>query len=121
MSEAMDRLKDHRAQQVTLLSILAATRFRIITKEGLVPTMCPRPGCGRKDSFWHMMERYRLVSSVECGPYVVPFLLYLARNIPAVLAPCPWVPNRKENLPPRSIHPQTEAEDKKKAREGLTN
>ena len=112
MGEAMDRLKDHRTQQVTLLSILAATRFRIITKEGLVPTMCPRPRCGKKDSFWHMIECYRLVSSVECGPYVVPLLLYLARNIPAVLVPCPWTPSPGDNPLPSSTNPQIEVKDK---------
>ena len=56
LSETMARLKDNRLQQVTLLSVLAATRFRIITKGGLVPTVCPRPGCGAKDSFWHLIH-----------------------------------------------------------------
>ena len=90
ISEAMDRLKDQRNQQVTLLTILSATRFRILTKEGLVPTQCPRSGCGKKDSFWHLLECYGLQTSVENGPHVVPFLLYLAQKIPAVVTPIPW-------------------------------
>ena len=90
ISEAMDRLKDHRLQQVTLLTILSATRFRILTKEGLVSTQCPRPGCGKKDSFWHLPECYGLQTSVEGGPYVEPFLLYLAQKIPAATTLVPW-------------------------------
>ena len=90
VSEAMDKLKNQRTQQVTLLTILAATRFRILTKEGLVPTQCPRPGCGKRDSFWHLLECYGLQTSVEDGPHVVPFLLYLAQRIPAITAPVPW-------------------------------
>ena len=90
ITEAMDRLKDQRAQQVTLLTILAATRFKILTKAGLVPTQCPRPGCGKKDSFWHLMECYGLQTSAESGPHVVPFLVHLAKNIPVLIAPVPW-------------------------------
>ena len=90
IGEAMDRLKTQRMQQVTLLTILAATRFRTLTKEGLVPTQCPRPGCGKKDSFWHLLECYGLQTSVENGPHVVPFLLYLAQKVPAVITPVPW-------------------------------
>ena len=85
LSEAVDRLKGDRLQQVILLTILAATRFRVITKGGLVPTACPHPGCGAKDSFWHLLHCYELETSVECGPYVAPFLIYLARKIPAAV------------------------------------
>ena len=90
ISEAMDKLKDNRLQQVTLLTILSATRFRILTKEGLVPTQCPRPGCGKRGSFRHLLECYGLQTSVEDGPHVVPFLLYLAQKIPAAATPIPW-------------------------------
>ena len=105
VSEVMDRLKDQRIQQVTLLAILSATRFRTLTKEGLVPTQCPRTGCGRKDSFWHLLECYGLQTSVENGPHVVPFLLYLAQKIPAVTTPIPWGD-------PKTYNPEKAAEAK---------
>ena len=37
-----------------------------------------------------MLERYGLQTSVEDGPHVVPFLLYLAQRIPAAVTPIPW-------------------------------
>ena len=74
---------------MTLPTILAATRFRVQTKGGPAPTQCPRPGSGESDSFWHLLECYGIQTSVECGPYVVPFLVHPVQKIPVATAPFP--------------------------------
>ena len=89
IAEAMGRLKDQRTLQVTLLTVLSATRFRILTDGGSVPTQRPRPGCGKSGSFWHLLECYGLRTCVVSGPYVVPSLAYLAQ-VPVATAPSPW-------------------------------
>ena len=92
IQEALTRLRDNRSHQATLLSILAATRFRMLTKGGLVPTTCRKSGCGKRDSFWHLLTCCQLMTSVECGPYAVPFLVYLAQKAHATGPPCPRTP-----------------------------
>ena len=91
INEALTQLRDERHHQVTLLSILAATRFRIPTKEGLVATVCPRPQCGKKDSFWHLIACYKLIESVECGAFAAPFLVYMARKTHTACPTSPWL------------------------------
>ena len=89
--EAMTLLRGEREHQVNLFRILSATRFRILTKGGLLPTICPRPGCFRRDSFWHLLQCYQLTNSVECGVFAVPFLTYLARKTVTTRPPRPWL------------------------------
>ena len=99
VAEAMARLRDSRAQQVTLFTILSIARFRILTKSGLIPTMCPQPNCGKKDSFWHLLSCYGLISSVECGPHVAPFLVYIAQKAHTTCPPIPWCEREGEDKP----------------------
>ena len=89
--EALSQLRDERGRQVALLAVLSATRFRTVAKSGLVPTICPRPRCGKKDSFWHLLSCHDLMNSVECGPFVVPFLVYMARKVHTNCPSTPWL------------------------------
>ena len=90
-NEALSQLRDERPRQVTSLSGKLATRYRIITKEGLVTTTCPRPRCGRRDSFWRLLSCYDLMTSAECGAFVAPFLVYMARKVHATCPSYPWI------------------------------
>ena len=50
-----DELRENRASQVNFARIIAATRFKYATKEGLVPTKCPN-NCGNPDNYLHLLE-----------------------------------------------------------------
>ena len=80
VQEAMDELRDERTAQVNLASILTATRFKTLTKSGVVPTKCPKKLCFSRDSFWHMLECYQLGPSLRRGVEAVPFLVLVERT-----------------------------------------
>ena len=52
--EALKLHRHSRIAQVTLCSILCATRFKFFSKEGLCPTVCGL--CGQTDSFQHLLR-----------------------------------------------------------------
>ena len=88
--EALEQLRGDRSHQVNLMAILSGTRFRMITKGGLLPTICPREGCQCRDSFWRLLTCYSLMDSVECGAFAVPFLVYIARKTTTSCPKQPW-------------------------------
>ena len=91
VKEALEQLKGDRSHQVNLLAILSGTRFRMVTPSGMQPTTCPRLGCQLRDSFWHLLTCYSLMDSVECGPFAVPFLVYIARKTATSVPKQPWI------------------------------
>ena len=52
--EALKHLRHSRIAQVTLCSILCATRFKFFSNEGLRPTVCGM--CGQTDSYRHLVR-----------------------------------------------------------------
>ena len=79
VSEAMSVLRGDRAAQVTLVSILSATRFRVHYDGRVLDTVCE--GCKvRKDSFEHMLQCYALTGQLRRGADSVKFLVQMAKK-----------------------------------------
>ena len=70
--------------QVTLASILGATRFKRAFHGVLAPTRCPhfRHGvlCGREDSFSRVLDCYNLRSRIKRGAEPTDFLVEMAKK-----------------------------------------
>ena len=85
VAAAMATLKYKRALQVTLASVLGATRFKRAFHGVLVPTRCPhfRHGvlCGREDSFAHLLDCYNLRGRMKRGVESVDFLVEMAKKV----------------------------------------
>ena len=96
IAEVMNTLKDERNSQVTLFTILSATRFRTFVDKQMHPTVCPRPGCTQRDSFWHLVDCNKLRTSVDRGADSALFLVHLARTMHIDSAPRPWYPDKSE-------------------------
>ena len=79
MREAYAILRVNRAAQVSLASLLAATRFKCIFDGNLHPTRCPR-WRGREGSFDHMLTRCGLLVGGVRGKTEVIFLVDVARR-----------------------------------------
>ena len=78
IQEALGRLREDRAAQVTLASILSATRYRIYSHGRRLPTRCGK--CrNAQDSFGHMIRCYALEGEVARGSQAVEFLVKMAR------------------------------------------
>ena len=56
---ALDELRENRAAQANFARILAATRFKYASREGLVPAKCPDVR-GNADNYLHLLECYKL-------------------------------------------------------------
>ena len=84
VAAAMAVLQRKRDLQVTLISILGATRFKRAFHGVLVPTRCPhfRHGvlCGREDSFSHLIDCYNLRGGLKKGAESIDFLVSMARK-----------------------------------------
>ena len=78
--EATQILRGERRAQSNLLAVIGATRYKMVTKHGLVDTCCPLRHCRQKNSFEHMPKCYDLESSVEHGAMAVQFLVKMARK-----------------------------------------
>ena len=102
IAEVMDTLKDERNAQVVLFTILSATRFRTFVNKEMHPTVCPRPGCMQRDSFWHLVDCNKLRTSIERGADSALFLVHLARTMHLDSAPRPWYPEKSELTQARS-------------------
>ena len=80
VQEVLRRLRADRAAQVTLATVLAGTRFRVIGATGLVPA-----GCGKchvmEDSFDHLLACYKLEDLYATGERAVEFLTVLAKRV----------------------------------------
>ena len=50
------KLQDAREAHVTFLKIICAAGFRHYEGQLRLETACPRPGCGRIDSFEHLLQ-----------------------------------------------------------------
>ena len=81
---AMSVLRNERAAQVTLMSILGATRFKTFFHGVLVPTRCPRllrhRACGLEDSYVHLLQCYRIQRLERKGAEPLDFLVEMARR-----------------------------------------
>ena len=77
--EAFAILRGERRLQVNLARILGAARYKILTQGKVYHVKCPHTFCYERDSFFHMLECYQLVESVEVGVDAVPFLVKMAR------------------------------------------
>ena len=77
VKEALDKLQDDRGAQITLLSVLSATRFRIYSHGRALPTKCGKCRV-HPDTFDHMLRCYVLQESLVRGPGAVNFLVELA-------------------------------------------
>ena len=84
VAAAMAVLQRKRELQVTLISILGATRFKRAFHGVLVPASCPhfRHGvlCGREDSFSHLLDCYNLRSGIKKGAESIDFLVEMAKK-----------------------------------------
>ena len=84
VAAATSVLQGKREHQVTLISILGATRFKRAYHGVLVPTRCPhfRHGvlCGREDSFSHLLDCNNLRNGIRRGTESVDFLVKMARK-----------------------------------------
>ena len=80
LMEATRMLLDERRAQNNLLAVLGASRYKVVTKQGLCDTRCPLRHCQREDSFDHMLQCYDSESSVEYGAAAAPFLVRMARK-----------------------------------------
>ena len=78
VQEAFSVLRGDRAAQVTLASILGATRYRIYSHNKRLPTRCGKCKV-RQDSFAHMIHCYALEEDVARGDQAVKFLVKMAR------------------------------------------
>ena len=86
---AMSMLSRDRAAQVTLLSILGATRFKTFFHGVLVPTRCPHvlggEVCGTEDSYEHLLRCHGLRIHERKGADSLDFLVMMARRaVPAI-------------------------------------
>ena len=80
VKEALAALRNERKVQCNLLAILGATRYKMITKEGICDTCCPLQACRARDTFEHMLECYGLIEHIEEGEASITFLLKMARK-----------------------------------------
>ena len=80
VKEAMDALRDNRAEQQNLLSILGASRYEMAHGGGMWHTVCPRNRCVSRDTFCHTLECYGLLEAVRRGSEAVPFLIEMAKK-----------------------------------------
>ena len=79
VKEALKGLKEDRAAQITLVTILGATRFRIHRGGRTLPTRCGR--CRHiQDSFDHLIRCYELTQDYQTGDQSVDFLVKMARE-----------------------------------------
>ena len=53
-------MSDSRGLQVTMNSIVGATRFKTLAKGKLMRAKCPRPGCGAQDSWGRFQDCYKI-------------------------------------------------------------
>ena len=82
--EAMRDLKEERAAQVALATILGGTRFRVFHNNRRLATRCGK--CRHiEDSFEHLIRCYDLQAEYRVGAQSVDFLTKMARK--AVLDP----------------------------------
>ena len=81
---AMSALRRERAAQVTLLSILGATRFKTYFHGVLIPTRCPhtwgRVACGQEDTYQHLLACYKIQHLERKGAESIDFLIKMART-----------------------------------------
>ena len=81
---AMSALRRERAAQVTLLSILGATRFKTYFHGVLIPTRCPhtwgRVACGQEDTYQHLLICYKIQHLERKGAESLDFLITMARK-----------------------------------------
>ena len=84
VAAATTGLQGKREHQVTLISILGATRFKRAYHGVLAPTRCPhfRHGvlCVREDSFSHHIDCYNLRGGLKKGVESIDFLVRMARK-----------------------------------------
>ena len=78
--EAIQTLCNERKAQSNLLDILSASRYKTLTKQGLMDTHCPLQACKQKDSFEHMIQCYDLVQDQKRGAEAAGFLVKMARK-----------------------------------------
>ena len=79
VKEALQKLCPDRAAQITLMSILGATRFRAYAGGRPLPTRCGNCKV-REDSFTHLLHCYSLVSLYKKGAQSVDILVTLAKR-----------------------------------------
>ena len=81
---AMSALRRERAAQVTLLSILGATRFKTYFHGVVIPTRCPhtwgRVVCGQEDTYQHLLICYKIQHLERKGAESLDFLITMARR-----------------------------------------
>ena len=77
LQEAFDRIQHERAAQITLVSIIGATRIREHCKGRTQRTVCG--GCKvQPDSFEHLSRYYNLTDLLKVGMESTEFLVMLA-------------------------------------------
>ena len=81
VAEAFVLLRGKRLQQVTLASVLSATRYKVLTESKIHPTKCPRTYCYAQDSFDHMLQCYGLTEFIQKGDGAAPFLARMPRVV----------------------------------------
>ena len=81
---AYNILKEERRAQVALAKILSGARFKYYLNGVLVPTKCPnkfgRIECNQRDSFDHLLKRYKLRAKLETGENSIGFLVSMKRR-----------------------------------------
>ena len=85
IKEALAQLSHDRHLQVTLRSILGATRFKILVRGRVYHVECPHTMLYMQDSFGHLLECFPLQQDVQFGADAAPFLVQMARRAATVL------------------------------------
>ena len=78
VAEALSQLQRERKQQVNLVGILGATRYKALVHGRVYHMKCARPQCVAKDSFDHMLQCCDLQKDSESGEEAAPFLSKIA-------------------------------------------
>ena len=80
VKEALRELKSVRAAQITLGTVLGATRFRLYQGSRRLATRCGK--CRHvEDSFDHMLRCYDLMGEYQTGANTVDFLVTMAKKV----------------------------------------
>ena len=76
----LKELQASRQTQSTFCSILCATRFKYYEEKECRETLCQRPGCGKVDSFDHLLECTKLGSIPTDTDELIEFLVELSKK-----------------------------------------
>ena len=94
----LDELREARAAQINLASILADTGFKNASRGGLVPAKCPNV-CGNAVNYLHLPKCHTLEHLEKPGVEGAEFMIITARSA------APTHPGRVGQLGPKSAVP----------------